>query len=73
MIKAINYRQLTEELETILNDMQSGELDIDEAIKQYERGMMLVVQLQSYLKQAENKVIKVKQSFDKKSDLEPTD
>ena len=65
MNKVLNYKQLSEELETILNKLQSGELDIDDAIKQYEQGMAIVQQLQTYLKQAENKVTKVKQSFQK--------
>ncbi|MGZ6004822.1 MAG: exodeoxyribonuclease VII small subunit [Candidatus Saccharimonadales bacterium] len=66
MAKAINYQQLNQELEEILDSLQSSELDIDEAIKQYERGMTVVVELQSYLKQAENKVTNLKRNFDTK-------
>lgn len=57
--KSINYKKLNVELEDILNKLQSGELDIDEAIKHYERGQMIVKQLQTYLKTAENKITKV--------------
>ena len=62
--KPINYRVLNEELETILEVLQSGDLDIDEAVNKYERGMEIVKDLQKYLKEAENKVTKVKKSFD---------
>ena len=65
MTKPIDYHQLSQDLETILDKLQGGELDIDDAIKQYEQGMAIVGQLQDYLKQAENKVTKVKQSFQK--------
>lgn len=65
MPKEINYRQLNQQLEEILDKLQSGDLDIDEAIKQYEQGMAIVKQIQDYLKQAENKVTKVKNSFEK--------
>jgi exodeoxyribonuclease VII small subunit len=64
MAKDINYRQLSQELEMIIDQLQSGDLDIDQAIKQYEQGMNLIEQLQSYLKDAENKVTKVKKSFE---------
>lgn len=59
-----SYKQLSEELETILNELQSGELDIDEAVKKYERGMQVLKALETYLKTAENKVQKIKASFD---------
>ena len=62
--KPINYRVLNEELETILEVLQSGDLDIDEAVNKYERGIEIVKDLQKYLKEAENKVTKVKKSFD---------
>lgn len=61
----INYQQLSQELEDILNDLQVSGLDIDQAVKRYEQGMAIVSQLQDYLKQAENKVTKVKKTFEK--------
>lgn len=58
-----DYRNLNEELETLLNELQGGDLDIDEAVKKYQRGMEIVTELQKYLKDAENKVKKVKANF----------
>ena len=51
-----DYRKLNAELEQIVNQLQSGELSIDEAAKAYEQGMKLVKQLESYLKTAENHI-----------------
>lgn len=62
--KAINYQAQNSELETILARLQSGELDIDEALVQYSRGMAIIEELRKYLKEAENKVTKIKQKFD---------
>lgn len=58
---SINYRLLSEELETILNSLQSAELDIDESLKCYERGVAIIKQLEACLQTAENKVAKIKQ------------
>lgn len=66
MSKTTDYQILNHELEAILDKMQSSDLDIDEAIKQYERGIVVVEELQAYLKQAENKVTKLKRSFEAK-------
>lgn len=65
MTKELDYRKLSEELDTILDRLQTADLDIDDAVKSYERGMNLVKQLEEYLKTAENKVTKIKTSLDK--------
>jgi exodeoxyribonuclease VII small subunit len=62
--KEVNYRRLSGELDEILARLQSGELDIDEAVKLYGRGMSIVKELEEYLKSAENKVSKIKKSFE---------
>lgn len=65
MSEQINYQKLSQELDTILSQLQSDDFDIDEALKLYERGTAITKQLESYLKTAENKVTKLKASFDK--------
>ena len=60
--KSLNYRKLNQELDDILGDLESGGFDIDEALKNYERGLAIVKQLEQYLKQAENKITKIKLS-----------
>jgi exodeoxyribonuclease VII small subunit len=54
--KKVDYQALNEELETILDRLQSGELSIDEAVPAYERGMQLVKELEAYVKTAENRI-----------------
>jgi exodeoxyribonuclease VII small subunit len=53
------------ELESIADYLQSSEVDLDEAMKKYERGTQIAKQLRDYLKTAENKVETLKQSFDR--------
>lgn len=60
-----NYQDLSRELDEILAKLQSSELDIDEALKAYERGMVVAKQLEDYLKTAENKITKLKTNWDK--------
>jgi exodeoxyribonuclease VII small subunit len=61
----LDYRKLSAELDAILEELQTADLDIDEAVKKYERGMQLVKELEGYLQAAENKVTKIKASFEK--------
>lgn len=63
--KEIDYAKLSAELDKIVEALQSSDLGVDEALKQYERGMRLVKDLEAYLKDAENKVRKIKAGFDK--------
>lgn len=63
--KTINYQQLNTELEHILDALQSSEADIDMALALYERGAVIIKDLQRYLKDSENKITSIKQSLDK--------
>ena len=44
------------ELETLVTQMESGELSLDESLKAFERGVSLARQCQEELKQAEQRV-----------------
>jgi exodeoxyribonuclease VII small subunit len=44
------------ELRKILDDMQSGMLDVDETIAKYEQGQALVGDLEAYLEEAKNTI-----------------
>lgn len=59
----VAYESLNSELETIMLELQRDDLDIDLAIKHYERGLELVTALQDYLKTAENKISELKATF----------
>jgi exodeoxyribonuclease VII small subunit len=58
------YRELNDELDNIMLELQSGELDIDLAVEKYERGMQILKKLETYLTTAENKVKLIKNNFD---------
>ena len=58
------FAELKAELDEVLDSLQADNADIDEALKSYERGMELVGLLEAQLKQAENKVTKLKKKFD---------
>ncbi len=60
MTGKIDYKKLSAELDEILAKLQSSDIDVDEAIKVYERGMQVSQQLETYLKTAENKITKIK-------------
>ena len=62
--KQISYQQLSVELDEVLASLQSGDLSVEEAIKNYERGMEIVQSLQAYLKESQNKVEKIKKKFE---------
>lgn len=52
----INFQKLSDELEQIMVELQRDDLDIDVALKQYERGLVIIKDLEAYLKLAENMV-----------------
>jgi len=58
-----------EELETLVEQLESGDLSLEEALKHFERGVKLTRECQTALKEAEQKVeILLK----KTADAEPT-
>lgn len=63
-----DYKTMMAELQSLLSDMQGEELDVDLAIQKYERGQQLIVELDDYLKTAENKLLEHKLSSDQKLD-----
>lgn len=56
MTKPVNWRELNEELDSIVEQLQAGELDIDEAIKLHARGVKIVAELEDYLTNAKNEI-----------------
>jgi exodeoxyribonuclease VII small subunit len=54
-----SYRQMAAELDQIMQWFESGDMDIDEAIKKYEEASNLINEMEKYLKTAENKIKKI--------------
>lgn len=61
--KKTDYAALQRELDEILRGLQHDEVDIDTAVKSYERGMEIVKELEAYLANAENTVTKLQAQF----------
>jgi len=68
--KGSSYQNLSQELDEVLAKLQSSDLDIDEAIKTYERGVVIAKAIENYLKTAENKIAKIKTDWDKSNKLQ---
>ncbi|MDB5181257.1 MAG: Exonuclease small subunit [Candidatus Saccharibacteria bacterium] len=54
------YKELSDELSRVMSELERGDLDIDEAVRCYERGLAIVKELEVHLKNAENKVVQLK-------------
>ena len=52
----LSFEQSLTELETIVAHLEQGEVSLDDALKQFERGIKLVRQSQTKLEQAQQKV-----------------
>jgi len=63
MNKPKTYKQLEQELGEVLKRVENESYDeIDELLKDYEKGMTLASQLEEKLKTAKNTIVKVKAS-----------
>lgn len=60
-----NYQSMSTELDQIVESLQDGSLEIDQAAKAYEKGIELINKLEDHLKTVENKISKIKNSFEK--------
>ncbi|MGL4475410.1 MAG: exodeoxyribonuclease VII small subunit [Shewanella sp.] len=52
----LSFEQSLAELEQIVANLEQGEISLDDALKQFERGIALVRQSQNKLDQAQQKV-----------------
>jgi exodeoxyribonuclease VII small subunit len=55
-----SYEVIYAELEAIIESLQSGDLNLDEAVANYERSTELIHKLEKHLKEAQNKITKIK-------------
>lgn len=58
------YQQLSDELNDILNQLQSSESSIDDSVELYERGLKLAQEMELYLNKTSNKISKLNQKFE---------
>ncbi|MEK7603422.1 MAG: exodeoxyribonuclease VII small subunit [Patescibacteria group bacterium] len=57
------YQQMQTELDELVGLLRSQNVDIDISLKQYELAMLLINEMEAYLKTAKNKVTKIKKDF----------
>ena len=73
-IKAMSFEQALDQLEKIVDDLERGEVPLEQSIRIYERGEALKAHCARLLKAAEDKVEKIKLSRDgKPAGVEPLD
>lgn len=65
-IAGMSFEQALEALEKIVDDLERGEVPLDQSIRIYERGEMLKAHCARLLKAAEDKVEKIRLSRDGK-------
>ena len=58
-----SYNELNKELDEIIEWFESGDLNIDQALPNYEAAMKLIMQLEAHLKDTENKIRKLNIDF----------
>lgn len=56
MAKSINFEKSLLELESIVKDLEQGELGLENSLKQFEKGMSYVRKCQEILTEAEQKI-----------------
>lgn len=56
MAKAVSFEKSLTELEHIVNQLEKGELTLDDSLKQFEKGIQLARKCQETLQQAEQKI-----------------
>lgn len=54
--KTIDFEQALDQLETLVDDMENGDLTLEQSLQAFEQGIKLTRDCQSALSQAEQKV-----------------
>ena len=57
--KEVKFEDKIKELETIVNELESGDIDLDSSIEKYTKAMTLVKECDEKLKNVEEKVNKI--------------
>ncbi len=59
MEKKVKFEEKLKTLEEIINDLENGEIDLDESIEKYTKAMKLVKECDTELKNVEKQVSKL--------------
>jgi exodeoxyribonuclease VII small subunit len=72
-IKTMSFEQALAELEKIVERLESGDSKLDDAISSYERGAALKLHCETKLREAQDKVERIKLAADGSVTSEPTE
>lgn len=61
--KKVNFAEAFKELEDIVHWFETSEVDLEEGLKKFERGLELAKKCRERLKEVENKVTQIKAKF----------
>lgn len=70
MGKEVKFEEKMQELESIISELENGEIDLDESIAKYTRAMTLVKECDEKLKSVEEQVSKMVTENDEIKDFE---
>lgn len=63
MATKFDFGKAYKELEKIVEEFESREIDLEKDLPKFERGLKLAAELQKRLKEAENKVVDIQKKF----------
>lgn len=72
-VEELTYKEASQELERIIRSLESGDMELEESLESYTRGVELLKSLRSRLSEAEQKVSILLQDVDGTDTLAPAD
>jgi exodeoxyribonuclease VII small subunit len=70
-IRQLSYEQAYEQLQEIVQQIEQGQVGLEESVARYEDSMKLIAHCRRILAQAEQKVLELQQNAQGQSALEP--
>ncbi|HHD3216496.1 exodeoxyribonuclease VII small subunit [Streptococcus pyogenes] len=70
MPKTKTFEENLQDLETIVNKLENGDVPLEEAISEFQKGMLLSKELQKTLQAAEKTLVKVMQADGTEVDMD---
>ncbi|HER7530820.1 TPA: exodeoxyribonuclease VII small subunit [Streptococcus pyogenes] len=70
MSKTKTFEENLQDLETIVNKLENGDVPLEEAISEFQKGMLLSKELQKTLHAAEKTLVKVMQADGTEVDMD---
>lgn len=70
LVKDDSFEKNLENIDEIIEKLESGDLALEESIKEYEKAMKLLKKSSDILNKAQGKVIKITETLDNKIEFE---